>query len=147
MPTASQMGAPATHKSTKNMKNMKKGALGENPEKCAKMYRNWGPRTLEIYVFIKERLQKSYFPPSSKNHTKCFPKCHQNGAKSNKFQLRRSPRKHSKNKRRKQRNLDSKSRGGGPRTKNCDPKVHLGGPGGPLGSKIAPRSSSDHPKQ
>ena len=110
LPTASQIGAPATQKSTKNMK---KGALGENPEKCAKMYRNWGPRTLEIYVFMKEGLQKTHFPPSSKNHTKCLPKCHQNGAKSNKFQLRRSPRKHSKNKRRKQQNLDSKSRGGG----------------------------------
>ena len=77
-----------------------------------------------------------------KNHTKCLPTCHQNGAKSRKFQLRRPPRKHGKNKRRKQRNLDSKSRGGGPRTKNCDPKVYWEG----QGAHWAPRSRPGAPK-
>ena len=89
------------------------------------MHQNWRPWTLEIYAFIQEGLQKSLFPPSSKNLTKCLPKCHQNGAKSSNIQLRRPPRKHSKNKRRKQHNFDSKSRGGGPRTKLSHPQLSI----------------------
>ena len=74
---------------------------------------NWRPWTFEIYAFISDGLQKSLFPPISKNLTKCFPNCHKNCTKSNKIQVRRPPRKHNKNKRRKQRNLDSKSTRGG----------------------------------
>ena len=73
------------------------------------MTSNWRPWTLEIYAFIQEGLQKSLVPPISKNLTKCLKKCHQNGAKICKMPLWRPPRKHNKNKRKKQRKLDPKS--------------------------------------
>ena len=81
------------------------------------MTQNWRPWTLEIFAFMQEGLQKSLFPPISKNLTKCLPKCHQNGAKSSKIQLRRPPRKYSKNKRKKHREMCPKSsQRGEPRT-------------------------------
>ena len=103
VPAAFQMGAPASHKSTVNVK---KGALGEDPKKCAKINQNWRPCTLEIYAFIQEGLQKSLFPPISKNLTKCITKCHQYAVKICTMPLWRPPRKHRKNKRKKQRKLD-----------------------------------------
>ena len=137
-PVGSQMGAPATHKSTKNMKL---GALGEDPKKMWNLTQNWRPWTFEIYVFIYEELQKSLFPPISKNLTKCFPNCHKNCTKSNKIQVRRPPRKHNKNKRRKQRNLYSKStRGGGPTNVVFAPQCASGRAGGPAGLQ-------DHPPE
>ena len=63
------MGAPATHKSTKNMK---KGALGEGPKKVGKLQKNGGPGPSKSMLLYRRGYKNHSFHPAPKTSRKAF---------------------------------------------------------------------------